>query len=143
MSEFTLESAEGVRRAIGELVRAVRLREDAPEGQLETLGFLAREGALSIASLARRRRIRHQSMSSVVAELEDRGLVSRSPDPADARCILVVLTAAGAALVEESRLRRAGVILSAAREALTMEEREALASAPELLDKLVAALRAG
>ncbi|MDN3480028.1 helix-turn-helix domain-containing protein, partial [Curtobacterium sp. APC 4022] len=81
LRDFTLDDADALRRAIGDSTRAVRRTETTPEGQVETLGFLARDGAQSIAALARLRRVRHQSMRVTVADLEAQGLVERSPDP--------------------------------------------------------------
>lgn len=139
--EFTLEDANELRRAIGESVRAVRRTETTPDGQIETLGFLVRDGAHSIAALARLRRVRHQTMSATVAELEARGLVVRRPDPEDARGVLVALTESGVAMIAESRQRRSSRVLEAAERALTAEERAVLARAAGVLDKLSAALR--
>jgi DNA-binding MarR family transcriptional regulator len=136
MTDFSLEHADRLRRAIGDIVRSVQETEHTPGGQIETLGFLVRDGAQSIAQLARRRRIRHQSMSGTVAELEARGWVTRSPDPADRRSVVVTATDEGTAAIEESRSSRAGALLRAAEEALTAEERALLARVPELLDKL-------
>jgi DNA-binding MarR family transcriptional regulator len=140
MADLTLDSANELRRAVGEIVRAVRRTEDTPEGQIEALGFLARDGAQSIATLARRRGIRHQSMSATVVELEAHGLVARSADPDDARGILLRLTDAGAEMIRVSRLRRSTVILAAAQTVLTPDERAVLAGVPELFDRLTAAL---
>ena len=140
MTEFTIEIADRLRRAIGDIVRSIQEREDVPGGQIETLGILVRDGAQSIAELARRRRIRHQSMSGTVAELEARGWVTRSPDPADRRSVVVTATDAGAAAIDESRQRRAGTIMGAAEQALTAEERAVLARVPELFDKLGATI---
>lgn len=137
---FGLDDANELRRAIGESVRAIRRSETTPEGQIEVLGFLARDGAYSIAALARLRRVRHQSMRVTVADLEALGLVERAPDPADARGVLVTLTEAGRAMIDESRTRRSTRILTAAESALTPAEREVLARAAGVLDKLTAAL---
>lgn len=139
---FTLDDANELRRAIGDSVRAIRRSETTPEGQIEVLGFLARDGAHSIAALARLRRVRHQTMRTTVADLEAHGLVERAPDPADARGVLVSLTGTGMAMIVESRTRRSARVLAAAQRALTVEEREVLARAAGALDKLTAALRA-
>lgn len=139
---FTVDDADALRRVIGESVRAVRRSESMPQGQLETLGFLARDGARSIAGLARSRRVRHQTMRVTVADLETQGLVARSPDPDDARGVLVRLTDAGRAVIDESRVRRATRILHAAETALTPRERQVLVQATAALDKLTAALHA-
>jgi len=139
---FGLDEAGHLRRAIGESVRAIRRGESMADGRLETLGFLARDGAQSIASLARLRRVRHQTMSTVVADLERQGLVGRTPDPDDARGVLVTITPAGDAVVQESRTSRARRMLAAADAALDEDERATLVRAAAVLDKLAAALRA-
>jgi len=136
MSEFTLEDADRLRRAVGDMVRTTQQAENRPAGQLETLGFLIREGPQSIAQLARRRRIRHQSMSSTVVELETQGLVVRSPDPSDGRGVIIMLTDDGAALVQKSRDDRSSALLKAAQAALTPDELTTLAQTAELFDKI-------
>jgi DNA-binding MarR family transcriptional regulator len=140
MTVFTIESADRLRRAIGDSVRAIQRTENTPAGQLEALGFLSRDGAQTVAQLARLRRVRHQSMSGTVAELEAQGLVSRTSDPVDGRSILVRLTDAGSAVIDESRLRRSGMILRAAEHTLTDDERATLALTADLLTKLTAGL---
>lgn len=137
---LTLDDANELRRAIGESVRAVRRSEPRPQGQIETLGFLARDGAYSIAALARLRRVRHQTMSATVAELEALGLVQRCADPDDARGVLVSLTPTGETEVRELRVRRSTQILEAASRVLTVDERRALVAGTAALTKLTAAL---
>jgi DNA-binding MarR family transcriptional regulator len=139
---FTLEDADALRRAIGDSVRAIRSTETTPEGQLEVLGFLVRDGALSIAALARLRRVRHQTMRVTVAELEAQGLVSRAQDPADARGVLVSATTTGTTMITESRASRAARVLAAAERSLTPEEQATLVDTARVLAKLTAALHA-
>jgi DNA-binding MarR family transcriptional regulator len=55
-----------------------------------------------LTELAARADMTHQSMSEVVASLEQRGYLERRPDPADGRARLVCLTPAG------RKLRRVG-----------------------------------
>jgi DNA-binding MarR family transcriptional regulator len=140
MTEFTIDATNRLRRSVGDLGRAIQKIEGTPGGHLETLGLLSREGAQSIAQLARSRRIRHQSMSSTVAELEKQGLVKRSLDPADKRGVLIQLTDAGSAVVDESRLTRSTLLFDAATKALNEEERERLVSTAELLERVRAEL---
>ena len=137
---FTLDDANELRRAIGDSVRAIRRAETTPEGQIEVLGFLARDGAYSIAALARLRRVRHQTMRVTVADLEAQGLVERAPDPSDARGVLVSLTDDGREMIARSRTERSARVLAAAERALTPAERAVLAQAAGALDKLTAAL---
>lgn len=143
MAEFTIETADHLRRAFGGLVRSTQRREGRPAGHIETLGFLLREGPQTIAQLARLRRVRHQSMSSTVVELEALGLVTRVRDPRDGRSVLIELTPAGSEMVEESRTSRSSSILRAAETALTAEELRILARTPAILDKLRDAMADG
>ncbi|WP_025156744.1 MarR family winged helix-turn-helix transcriptional regulator [Leifsonia aquatica] len=70
-----------------------------------TLGAVA-HGPLSVAGIARRRGMRRQSAAEGVAALERAGLVTRTPDPLDARAPLVALTERGRAALERIRPAR-------------------------------------
>jgi len=59
--------------------------------------FVDPEGT-SVTELARRARMRKQSMAQAVEQLERLGYVERRPDPSDGRARLVVLTERGAAV---------------------------------------------
>ncbi len=74
--------------------------------QLATLATLERHGSLSPGELAEHERVQPPSMSRVVAVLEGRELIRRSPHPSDRRQALVSISAAGRALLEEDRRRR-------------------------------------
>lgn len=52
-------------------------------------------GGTRLTALAARAGITHQAMAQLVAELEQRGIVERAPDPADGRARLVRLTDEG------------------------------------------------
>lgn len=64
-------------------------------GHARALAVLARDGDLRPGALAEHLRIAARSGTEVVDALEERGLVSRSPDPDDRRATLVTLTPAG------------------------------------------------
>jgi DNA-binding MarR family transcriptional regulator len=59
--------------------------------------FVGPDGA-SVAELARRARMRKQSMAQAVEQLEQLGYVERRPDPADGRARRVFLTDRGRAV---------------------------------------------
>ena len=96
-----------------------------------TLGAVA-HGPLSAAGIARRRGMRRQSANESVAQLEAAGLVTRTPDPADARAPLVHLTDEGRRSLERIRPRR---LAWAERTSQVATERE-LAAAVDLLRRL-------
>ncbi|MEU8240766.1 MarR family transcriptional regulator [Actinoplanes missouriensis] len=65
--------------------------------QSRAIAVLARHGEMRLSVLAEHLRIAPRSATEVVDDLQGRGLVARSPDPADRRATLVTLTEQGAA----------------------------------------------
>ncbi|GAA3744610.1 MarR family winged helix-turn-helix transcriptional regulator [Streptomyces tremellae] len=129
--------AERLRQSIGRFVRVVRARADTvPPLQATALGTLDREGPQTIAALAAAHRLKHQSMSRTVRELETLGLVSRSRSPHDGRSFLIALTPAGAEALAGDRRTRRRWVAETITERLTPDERRALLAVPELLDRL-------
>ena len=67
------------------------------------------EGPVTIGVLAERLEVSQQAASKSVVDLERRGYVARTPDPADARARLVTLTSRGQAAIEGARRHRAAL----------------------------------
>jgi DNA-binding MarR family transcriptional regulator len=135
------ELAERLRQAIGRFVRTTRASADTlPPTRSEVLGLLQREGPQTIAELASHRRVKHQSMSRSVGELEALGLVARAPSPSDGRAFVITLTDAGAVTLEADRAARRRLMADAITTGLTPAEREMLHAVPALLDRLSAAV---
>ncbi|WP_328957259.1 MarR family winged helix-turn-helix transcriptional regulator [Kitasatospora purpeofusca] len=133
----TLELAADLRSAIGELVRALRPDDTLPQNQAGVLGVLVRDDrACTVAELAVRQRVRHQSMARTVALLTEAGLVTQQPHTTDRRKLLVTATEAGSAALHEQRARREARIASAIEARLTSDERETLRTAVALLRRL-------
>jgi DNA-binding MarR family transcriptional regulator len=128
-----------LRAALGPLVR--RLRQYRPGGELtlsqtSALVLLDREGPATASELAAREGVRPQSMCTIVGVLAERGLVERTPDPADGRRIVVALSAAGRAGLHGARQERARRLTAAIAEELTEQEQEQLAAAIPLLERI-------
>jgi DNA-binding MarR family transcriptional regulator len=88
-------------QAIGLLVRRVRAATASHELSLTesmVLGRLEREGSATTADLARAEGIKPQSMGTIIAALEERGMVERKPHPTDGRQVNIELTTKGAAV---------------------------------------------
>ena len=119
---------------------ARRLRQEADAGltpsQLSALAVIEREGPLTLGALADHEKVAPPSITKVVAKLESIGLVARAVDHGDRRFVRVALTAAGRALLEESRQRKTAWLTGRIRE-LGPCERERLAAALDVLDALV------
>ncbi len=103
---------------------------------MTVLSRLDRDGAASISDLAAAERMRPQSMAQTVHDLEQDGLVSRRPDPADGRRAFVELTGAGRDLLYATRARRETWLAQALDRTLDDRERELLRDALELLERL-------
>lgn len=89
-----------------------------------------------ITELAAREGVTQPAMTLLVNRLEDRGWVSREPDPRDGRAHLVGLTAAGKDVRERLRAEYRALLHE---EMATLADRdvETLARATEVLDKLI------
>jgi DNA-binding MarR family transcriptional regulator len=85
-----------VRSRLDEVLRG----EGITTAQYTALSVLARRDDLSTAQLARNSFVTDQSAAGLVAALEERGLVSRGPDPHDRRRRVLRLSAAGRALID-------------------------------------------
>src|SRR5580698_3605543 len=88
-------------QAIGLLVRRARAAASSHELSWTETGVLKRlanEGAATTADLARTQGMRPQSMRTIVAALEEMGMVERRPHATDGRQVNIGLTEKGAAV---------------------------------------------
>jgi len=75
-------------------------------------------------------------MGAILAALQDRGLVSRSPDPSDGRRVLMSMTAAGRQSLQGVRQEKARRLARAITEGLSPSEQRQLIDAIPLLERL-------
>ncbi|MEV6925265.1 MarR family transcriptional regulator [Dactylosporangium sp. NPDC051485] len=131
-------TAAALQIAVGRLVR--RLRQTHVPGELtlteaSVLSRLDQEGATTPGELANLDRVKPQAMGVTLQALEQRGLVSRAPDPGDGRRVLMAITGEGRRLLTDRRSLKTHA-LAVAIGRLTDDERAALAQATHLLDRL-------
>jgi DNA-binding MarR family transcriptional regulator len=118
-----------------------RLRQEAVGGggitpsQMSALVVLSQNTELTLGELAAIERIAPPSMTRIAARLEELGLIERRPDSSDRRVARVAISEAGAGLLRETR-ERGDAFVSAGLGALTGEERDLLARAVPLLERL-------
>ena len=117
-----------------------RLRQTRPVGditvaQISALQSLDTAGAMSPRELADMERVQPPTMTRIVARLEERGLVQRTPHPTDGRQVVLAPTAVGRDLMAEYRRAR-DEWLARRLAALTPAERETLQRASEILLRL-------
>src|SRR6476661_2362375 len=127
-----------LRDAITRLNR--RVRQTRPVGdltvtQLSALTSLRLAGALTPRELADTERVQPPTMTKIVAKLEERGLVRRTPHPTDGRQVILAATESGRAVILEHRRAR-DEWLAKQLAALTPEERETLGKAAEILGRI-------
>jgi DNA-binding MarR family transcriptional regulator len=132
----TTRLASELRMVLGQLIRRLRAEHRFSLSQGAVLGRLDREGTRSIGDLAAAERVRPQSMTQTIADLEGEGLIERRADPADGRRTLVALTAQGLETLQADRRHREGWLARAIAEDLTEEEQRTLSEAVALLERL-------
>ncbi|MBT2502492.1 MarR family winged helix-turn-helix transcriptional regulator [Curtobacterium sp. ISL-83] len=131
------ELATRLRQSIGTVVRAARQAADSlPAAHQTTLGFLHREGPMTIAELARRRAVKHQGQSRTVAELAELGYVDRRASDTDRRVSVIAISDRGGQALQRDMDARADWLATALREDFDDDERALLERVSELLERL-------
>jgi DNA-binding MarR family transcriptional regulator len=135
-----------LRAAMSNLARQLRAALP-PDGisvaKLSVLGQLHRLGPLTPSELAQRERVKLQSLTRLLAELEADGWVQRLPHPLDGRQSLLSLTRLGAKLLAADVHRREASLVEAIGARLTAREQARLLAACALIDRLADGLAAG
>jgi DNA-binding MarR family transcriptional regulator len=116
-------------------IRLQRVDESVTLAQVSALAALDKCGPMSAGELAAVERVQPPSMTKVLANLEERGLVRRDPHPTDRRQAIIQITDAGQDLLESERRSR-DLWLAQQLARLTPEERAQLRKIVPVLDKL-------
>ncbi|MGC4940972.1 MarR family winged helix-turn-helix transcriptional regulator [Kribbella sp. DT2] len=131
--------ASALRSSTLRLSRQIRRqREDGHDltaNQLGVLGALGKHDAMTVGELAAHEQVKPPSMTRIVSNMEDAGLVARRPHPTDKRQIVVELTEAAHALLRANRRRRDEWLQTKLKK-LTPEERDILRKAAPVLERL-------
>jgi DNA-binding MarR family transcriptional regulator len=132
------ELAERLRLAVSRTAR--RLRQEAGGGLSPSLSAalasIDRHGPLTPSELAAREQIQRPTTTRIVDRLVAEGLVERTPDPHDRRCLRLATTAAGRATLRASRRRKTALLVRALDD-LGPEDRATLERAAALLEGLL------
>ena len=91
------------------LLRMLRALDASPrltDTEASALAVLVHAGPMNMGALARHEQVRPPSMTRTISNLEQRGLVGRTPDPDDARGWIVGATRQGRKLFGEGQARR-------------------------------------
>ncbi len=127
-----------LRMAITRMAR--RLRQAAAGALTPTaaaaLATVERRGPLTPSELAEVERVKRPTATRALRFLEDAGLVSRAPDPADGRSALLAVTPAGRERLRRLRSRK-NAYLARRMKALCAEDVATLERASEILEDLL------
>ncbi|MFI7284813.1 MarR family winged helix-turn-helix transcriptional regulator [Micromonospora chersina] len=133
---------------VGELHRLLRRkvvarahRESLPEAQVELLHLVRAEPGISGKEVARRLGTAPNTVSTLVRDLTDAGLLARERDPDDRRVARLTLTDAARTRMADYAAHRSA-LLTEALATLDPPARDAILAAAPHLDALLAALRA-
>jgi DNA-binding MarR family transcriptional regulator len=131
--------AATLRVSIGLLLR--RLRQVQVDGEpslpeSSALVRLDRGGPATSGELAKLEQISPQSMGATLAGLQARGLIERRPDPQDGRRVVLSITAAGRAVLQDKRNARTEHMARALSAGFTPAELSQLMAAAPLLERL-------
>ncbi|WP_373684040.1 MarR family winged helix-turn-helix transcriptional regulator [Micromonospora solifontis] len=133
---------------VGELHRLLRRRAVAranlvalPQAQVELLLLVRAEPGISGKEAARRLGTAPNTVSTLVRDLTDAGLLHRERDPADRRVVRLRITEAADTRMADHETHRAA-LLTEALAALKPTDRDAILTAVPALDRLLTDLRA-
>jgi DNA-binding MarR family transcriptional regulator len=134
----TVQLAGMLRDSLTRLNR--RVRQTRPVGdltatQLSALASLELAGALTPRELADAERVRPPTMTKIVARLEARELVQRTPHPTDRRQVILAATPAGREMLAQFERAREEWLARRLAE-LTLQERDTVRRAAEILRRV-------
>ena len=138
--ERTAALAAELRAILGKLKRKLREhggRSDLTPSQVSVILRLEKDGPITVSNLARAEGMRPQSMSAIVAPLQESGLLRGAPDPSDGRQTLMSLTPKCLKWLQQSRAARQDWLTTTIIQKLSVHEQEKLHAALDLLSRLV------
>jgi DNA-binding MarR family transcriptional regulator len=119
-------------------LRRLRVEDDAlgiSPPRLSALSVVVYAGPIGIGALAATEGVTAPTMSRLVDGLEAEGLVRRSPDPNDARGVLVGATSKGERVLQRGRRRRVDTLATGLR-GLSADELSAIARGADLIERV-------
>jgi DNA-binding MarR family transcriptional regulator len=135
-----LASANQIRRRLADFHRQMRALRDAhgvSASKLSVLGRLQRAGLpLSATQLAQLEKLQPQSLTRIIAELTNDGLIVRRQNESDRRHLDIEISEKGRELLFRDAFRQNQWLAGAMEEKLSPAERAVLALAVEMLERL-------
>ncbi len=137
-SQEALEVADRLHSAAIHLLRRARVR-DAELGlsgpRLSALSVVVFGGPITVRDLAATEQVRSPTMTRLIDGLQQAGLVTREPNPDDARSVLIRATPTGRLVLSRGRSRRVEDLAARLSE-LDARGLETLAEAATLMEEI-------
>ncbi|WP_326951908.1 MarR family winged helix-turn-helix transcriptional regulator [Amycolatopsis sp. NBC_01286] len=140
LAERLLGTVQGIRRVVRRRVRADVPGFPLPGAQVEVLRVVADHPGVGVAAAARELHLAANSVSTLVNQLVEAGLLHREPDPLDRRATRLELTAAATDRMAAWRRARTGLVAAALTE-LSEEDKAVIEQALPALEKLMGILK--
>ncbi|RBL89364.1 MarR family winged helix-turn-helix transcriptional regulator [Chitinophaga flava] len=136
----TLATASSLRTCISHLTKRLRKQVystgELSFSEMTVMSHVYHQGPLFPSELAELVKVKNQSMSQMLNNLEAETLIVRTPSEDDKRKVLVSITAKGKKMVDKSRSERDEWLATAINNTLTEKEKKMLAEALPLLSKI-------
>jgi len=137
----TQELASALRSVISGVHKSLRRQMSSVNTysmtEIETIAHLGRLGSLLPTELAALTRVKTQSMSQILKEMEEDRIIKRKPSKEDRRKVYISLTALGKNLVEKAKYDKDEWLKTAIENTLTEKEKDLLAKAIPVLRKII------
>ena len=129
--------ASQVRLGVTRLAR--KLRREGDPGMTPTLlaalSTIERHGPMTAGTLASHEQVEKPTVTRLLAVLDERGLIERTPDPLDGRVAWLQISATGRKLLLRTRRRKDEYLVKRIKD-LSPEDQGTLEAAAEILDRL-------
>ena len=129
--------ASRLRLGVTRLAR--KLRREGDTGISPTLqaalSTIERHGPITPGTLATHEQVEKPTVTRILAVLEERELIERTPDPLDGRVTWVQISSAGRKVLQSTRRRKDGFLAKRIK-GLSADEQATLERAAEILDRM-------
>jgi len=142
LREREVEQARLLRTAVARLQRRLRSERSTMNFGLSAYSALAciyQNGPMSAGQLATHERLQPQSLTRILAALEDQKLIARAADQTDLRRSIITVTRLGTEVLRRNARLQDAWLAQAIAQTLTPTEQEFLKIAAQLLDRISAA----
>ncbi|WP_206793618.1 MarR family winged helix-turn-helix transcriptional regulator [Amycolatopsis sp. MtRt-6] len=140
LADRLLGAVQGIRRVVRRRVRADVPGTPLPGAQAELLRVVADHPGIGVAAAARELHLANNSVSTLVNQLAETGLLRREADPADRRAARLEITAAAADRMAAWRRARTGLVAGALAQ-LSEEDIALIEQALPSLEKLLGIMK--